>query len=354
MLDVSAPNVADAAALKMRADGGALARDAKRDKPVRLAIGASSIADESDLPAPTIFHEAWWLDIVTAGQWEVVESVRNGKVVGRMPYLRKRRLWFETSRMPMLTHFLGPAIDAGEGSANARLLRRNAITRDLIAQLPDMASFSQKMHRDVSEVIAFQMEGFESSVQFTYELKPAPAADLWRGMRDKTRNAARNAEKTLTVDDRMGAEEFAAFYRSNLAALGRAEFIDMDVVRDLIEAAGLRGCGQVLAARDKDGVAKAAIVCVWDRAVCYYLLSTRSPDSGNGAVTLLLWSAIQRAAAAGLIFDFDGLGYAGAVLFYTGFGATVRPRYIVSRSDLTFRLLREARRLLGDPDNAFT
>ena len=38
-----------------------------------------------ELAAPTIFHEAWWLDIVTAGQWEVVESVRNGRVEALWP-----------------------------------------------------------------------------------------------------------------------------------------------------------------------------------------------------------------------------------------------------------------------------
>jgi hypothetical protein len=318
------------------------------------APSVRTAADPPDPQVPTIFHQPWWLDIVTDKTWEQIDSLQDGRVVGRMVYLRKPRLWFETSRMPMLTHFLGPGIDVGEGSANARMLRRSAITRDLISQLPRIAAFSQKMHRDVNEVIAFQMEGFETTVQFTYELKPAPIEELWKRMRDKTRNAARKAAQSYVVDDTMGPQGFADLYRANIAAMGRDGFIDMDVVKQLIAACQARGCGQILSARDQQGAVKAAIFCVWDHAVCYYLLSTRSPDSGNGAVTLLLWSAIQRAAVAGLVFDFDGLGYAGAVLFYTGFGAEVRPRYIVSRSDLQFRVLREIRRLLGEPDNPFT
>jgi hypothetical protein len=77
-------------------------------------------------------------------------------------------------------------------------------------------------------------------------------------------------------------------------------------------------------------------------------------DSGNGAITLLAWSAIQRASAAGLVFDFDGLAKSGAVRFFAGFGADVRPRYIVSKSTLSYRLLHEAWQLLGNPKNTFT
>jgi len=206
------------------------------------------------------------------------------------------------------------------------------------------------MHRGVKDVLAFQMEGFQPSVQFTYELEPAPPDVLWRQMRDKTRNVTRKAQNIYTVDDAIDAEEFIWLYRQNLLALGWDENIDLEVAKQLFIASCLRGRGQGLVARNRDGIAKAAIFCVWDQSVCYYLLSTRTPDSGNGAITLLLWSAIQNAAARGLVFDFYGLGYRGAVMFYTGFGAEIRPRYIISKSTLSFRLLREARGIFRKSD----
>src|SRR5450432_17449 len=303
---------------------------------------------------PTIFHEPWWLDIATSGQWAEVECIHNGFAVGRMPYLCRNRLWFKTSDMPMLSHFLGPAVNPGRGSPNTRLLRRIAITRDLIRQLPKIASFNQRMHRGVGDVIAFQLEGFQPSVQFTYELKSAPPDVLWRQMRDKTRNVARRAEEIYVVDDRLDADEFVALYGQNLLAWGRVGNIDLNIAKQLLIDSCLRGCGQALTARNKDGIAKAAIFCVWDRSVCYYLLSTRTPDSGNGAITLLLWSAIQKSAARNLVFDFYGLGSPGAVIFYTGFGAEIRPRYIVTKASQSFRLLGEARRLFRRSDNPFS
>ena len=58
---------------------------------------------------PTIFHESWWLDITTYGQFQMVEVAENGQVVGRMPYVLRRKAGLAFSNMPMLTHFLGPA-----------------------------------------------------------------------------------------------------------------------------------------------------------------------------------------------------------------------------------------------------
>ena len=303
---------------------------------------------------PTVFHEQWWLDIATGGEWEVVESIHQGRVIGRMPYLRTHRWWFNTINMPPLTHFLGPAVDPGNGSANTRLLRQISITRDLIRQLPlGTASFMQKMHRGVNDIIAFQLEGFDSSVQFTYELPPAPLQQIWRGMRDKTRNVARKADKAFIIEDSMEVDEFIRLYQSNLVVRGRTALVDMSIIRSLILASQERNCGQILLARNQERVAKAAIFCVWDNSVCYYLMSTRTPDSGNGAITLLLWRAIRRAASGGLVFDFDGLAHEGAVLLYSGFGATITPRYVVSKSSLAFRLAREGRRILEKPEIRF-
>jgi hypothetical protein len=320
---------------------------------VAPGAGSSTRVADHDHLTPTIFHESWWLDIVAPGQWKTVECVVGGVVVGRLPYSCKRSLWFQKSRMPLLTHFLGPAISPGDGSYTSQVLRRISITRELIQQLPHIESFSQKLHRGVDNVIAFQLEQFESSVQFTFEIEPQPWEAIWSRMRDKTRNAVRNGEKAYTLG-RMEPEEFIRLYRRNLAARRWDEFIDMDVQARLMISCHNLGRGHIFVARNAVGEAKAAIFCVWDRVAYYYLTSTRTLDSGNGAISFLLCCAIQDAIAKKLIFDFDGLGYPGAVGLYAGFGAAVAPRYIVSKSGTSFRLLREARRFLGYSDNPFT
>jgi hypothetical protein len=321
--------------------------------PPAEGYGATPSPPPLDPLCPTIYHEPWWLDVVTDGRIEFVESREHGRIVGRLPFLQQSRLNFRSSNMPPFTHFLGPAVDHGRVAAKNRLLRQIEVTGDLIRQLPRMASFRQKMHRGINNVIAFQSAQFDASAQFTFEIRPEESSLIWRNMRDKTRNVIRTGEKTFSVDGSMDPETFIDFYKGNLRERAMTQNVDMELCQRLIEQCLRRGCGRFWVARNDAGVAKAAIFCVWDNAACYYLLSSRTLDSGNGAVALLIWSAIRHAAFSGKIFDFDGLGSVGSIMFYSGFGGVVSPRYIVSRSNLSYRFLRGIRRIVEPVHNPF-
>ena len=292
---------------------------------------------------PTIFHEDWWLQIATGGRYGIVETKHNGALVGYMPYAVTERFGSRSIEMPTLTHFQGPVIDDGQGSANSRTLRRFDVTSDLIRKLPKVGHFFQKFHRNIDDVLAFQTEGYDAAVQFNHEIKPQPTAVIWRGMRDKTRNMVRKADRTYTIEVLTDPDEFVAFYTKNLTIRDRRNYLDTVVCRSLVTAALSRGRGRIYAARDASGDIAAAIFCVWDQTSSYYLMSTRRADSGNSPNTLLLWQAISDAAERGLIFDFDGLSSSGAIPFYAGFGAEVKPRYTASRTIGLRRIVRALR-----------
>lgn len=274
----------------------------------------------------------------------MIEARHHGQVVGRMPYYLTRRPGYTLCTLPTLTHFIGPATDDGEGSANTRFLRRLAITRDLIHQLPRSTYFYQKFHRGITDTLAFQGEGYDSSVQFTHELAPQPEAVIWAGMRDKTRNMVRKADRLFTCTTEHDPERFTRSYIDNLAGQGRRNPLDLRTCQALIAACLARRCGRIYSAHQPDGTPAAAIFCAWDQTASYYLMSTRTPGSGNSATTLLLWKAICEATAAGRTFDFDGVGTSGAVLFYAGFGAVIQPRYIATKAGKLFTFLKAIRR----------
>ncbi|GLS19957.1 hypothetical protein GCM10007874_29740 [Labrys miyagiensis] len=302
---------------------------------------------------PTIFHEPWWLSAATKGRAEVVEVTEGGRTVGRLPYVMESRLGLHSSNMPTLTHFLGPGINDGAGSEPNRFVKRQSITRDLIQKLPQLSSFRQKMHRGVKDVLAFQAEDFQVTVQFTFEVQPAAHDVLWKGMRDKTRNVIRRAEESHRVSSAMAPEAFFRFYATNLKAKGENANIDFATCEDVARKALDRGRGHFWAAMDEKGTPKAAVFCVWDAKLYYYMLSTRAPDSGNGAIPLLIWNAMKSAASMGLVFDFDGVANAGSILLYSGFGGMTSPRYIVMKSSAFYKTLREIRRVNPDLSNRF-
>ena len=290
--------------------------------------------------APTLFHQSWWLDAVTGGAYGVATSEQGGKIVGVFPYFVKAgAAGIKLCGMPPMTHFLGPGIDDGSGAACNRILRRAQITRDLLQQLPASSGYWHKLHRDTPETLAYLEQGFQTAVQFTFEVKPGEPADLWRKMRDKTRNVIRRAEERHRVVEIHDIEAFARMYLENLKARRERSYYDLSLIRRVCDITIQRGQGRVIAAEHPDGKIAAAIFYVWDAQAAYYMLSTRSSEAGNGAVSLLLWEAMKDIASRNLIFDFEGVITSGAALFFTGFGGEITPRYVVSKFTARHKLL---------------
>ena len=297
---------------------------------------------------PTIFHESWWLDIATEGRYSVAEVVASGRVVGRLPYTLCRKFGIIYATLPPLTYFIGPAVDTGEGSASRRHNKYHDITRELISKLPPTHFFKIKCQHGVPDVLAFQENKFHSSVQFTYEIPPGSTDEVWKNMRQKARRQIRAGQDRHVVAPLEDPPEFIRFYQKNLDAQGKKSYMALDVCGRLIEACLARGRGRIWAARDKTGALAAAVFCPWDASASYYLMTTRAPESDHTAVSAPIWESIKDAMTRGLMFDFEGVGNAGSVPFFAGFGGTVSPRYVVTRAHLPIRLFFEMRNRLRE------
>ena len=291
----------------------------------------------ADALTPTIFHEDWWLDKATDGQYRQAEAQLGGVTVGRLPYLETRSTGLTAIGMPTLTHFLGPAVDYGSGNSTTRQLRGLSITGDLIAALPKASSVWFKLHGGVTDTIAFQEAGFRSDVQFTTEIAPDTEEVLWSRMRDKTRNVIRRAQERFTIEEESDPDRFLSFYVHNLRQRGLKNDYDVRSVKSVMEESIRRRKGRILVALDDRGGYNSAIFTVWDEKAKYYLMSTRSSDAGNGATSMLLWDAIKDAAKSGIAFDFDGARHGADARFFVAFGGTFQPRYWVWRSSWTSR-----------------
>jgi hypothetical protein len=291
----------------------------------------------ADIPAfdpiaPTVFHQGWWLDAASAGQYHEITVESGGRIVGRFPFVLRRAGRLRTvCGMPELTHFLGPAVDDGTGAGCNRAVKRLEITRRLLDKLPKTSGFWHKMHLGTPDMLAFQERAYDISVQFTYEILPAPESILWKSMRDKTRNVVRRAEEQFCLSEVHDPAEFIHPYNANLTSRGDRNIYNNATIGRLFIEARKHRQGKILAARRPDGSIAAAIFYVWDSRVTYYLMSTRANDAGNGAVSLLIWKAICESSSHERMFDFDGIGAHGATHFFSGFGGRVATRFVASK-----------------------
>jgi hypothetical protein len=297
-------------------------------------------APPAKLPAATIFHEPWWLAAASDGAYEETIYTAGNKVIGRLPYLRQRKIGWQTALvMPAMTHVLGPSLSLDvNASDQSRSLRRFTICAALIEQLPPAGHIWFALNRHETDSLAFEAAGFSTAVDFTLDIAPNTPEALWRGMRDKTRNVIRRAQERLAVQPIDSPALFLDFYEENLRKRALRNRFDRRIRGNLMAECLERGRGRILFALDAKGDPQAAIFTAWDHEAEYYLMSTRAPESGNGAISLLIWTALQKAAACGRIFDLDGIDSRTNHMLLTGFGGTVRPRYLVSRTSTTFQV----------------
>lgn len=297
----------------------------------------SSPATPSSL-IPTIFHEPWWMEIASEGSWSEALVSSGGLPVGRLPYqISKMPLGMKALGMPTLAHVLGPAVAPQLAGENfPRSLKELSIVGDLLAQLPKASHISFRLHSGITNTLAFDINGFICKPEFTVMVEPDTRESLWLQMRDKTRNVIRRAEESLHVESLPDSEVFLDFYQENLHRSGRKNTYRRRTCSRLIAECLQRAVGRILIARDKSGKIQAAVFTVWDKSTEFYFMSTRRPDSLNGAICLLMWEALQHASKNGLHFDMDGIHVAKDglpnLLLLTGFGGAIKTRYLVYRT----------------------
>jgi hypothetical protein len=212
---------------------------------------------------------------------------------------------------------------------------------NLIDKFPDVIGFRQTFDPQCDDLLAFQVNGFSIGVGYTYRF--ASCSDkgaIWAGMRDKARNAIRRSQDFLQVSHSVDVAEFVEFYEANLQRSGKSMVPERERMQKILEATVANEAGISILCRTASGEAAAAIFVIWDDQYCYYLLSTRDERiARNGAVSLLLWEALQFAGRMNRGFDFDGFGSHGAANFVRHFGACLVPRWTSLRAPRLVRAL---------------
>jgi hypothetical protein len=309
----------------------------------------------------SLFQEPWWLAAATGGQYEEVTVERADRLVGRFPFVAARRGPFRISIMPAFTHLLGPVIEPSVGKYQSRLVRRLSIARELIDSLPSFAFFKQVFDPSVADGLglvdglAFQHCGFQVAPQYTFEIDCRVNIEaLWGNMHTTVRQHIRRAEEkyvVTTIDDPIC---FQQFYVANIDKSGKRNRTNFATFPKLLAECKARSSGEILCAATADGQPGSMVFIVWGHGVMYYLLSTRAGDiNDNGAVSLLIWSAIKRCHEMNLKLDLDGVYSSGSTRFLSGFGGQTKIRMIVMRANPVYRSIQLVKRMALSEGNEY-
>jgi Acetyltransferase (GNAT) domain len=286
-----------------------------------------------------VYMQQWFTDIAAQNDnTKNIVVIEDGKVAGSLPIVLIRNgLGMKQAYNLPWARICAPSTPEGISKAE-----RARITRQLIRQLPTDVSYFLTLATEFDYGL-FLSEGFQPAPEDNYTITPNLSAVLHASFSKMTRRHIRQAQEHLIVST-MSPRTFIQTYANDLIRRRRKSYAPLSIAHDILEEGVRRGQARVFTANRRDtGEIDAAVACLWDDVSYYYWMTTRRVQADGqtkphqGAVKLLLWSAIQDAASKGLTFDFDGvpsdfsLKKDGVTRLYEGMGAQRCVRYKVKR-----------------------
>lgn len=278
----------------------------------------------------SIFHENWWMDAATDGNYETLEIRNGGNIVSDFHYCRKKHLGMRYIIPPPYTRTLGPRFFLPASKPFRRGQKIRNIVAELIRKLPKYDHLKIRLDPSDDSAFAFSICGLQIRNEFTFRIAPDVTPGVVLEQCDqKTRNLIRSASQKLEVTQ---SADIEAFIRMSLVDQSASENRhDFATMAKLFEACLRHDRACVISAYDEKKKQVSSSVLIWDEKNLYYWLSARDRNASiPGANMLLIWEALKLASAKALTFDFDSFASVGTAKMLASFGQppVLRPHVI--------------------------
>ncbi len=289
-----------------------------------------------------VFGQAWFLDAVCGAEnWGVcLDIAQNGQINGALPYFLKTKWGLNIIQQPVLTGYMGLWIRyETTWHLHQKASQERAVLKNLIAQLPKTAFFSQAYAPHFQNWLPFHWAGFDTTVRMTHILRGLEnSAVLFKNFKENVRKKIKKSVPTIHVETSDDVALVYTIYAQIMETKGRKMSYALAFLSNLHAKIKENQAGQLYKAVDTEGSVHAAVYVVWDGTTAYYWLGGSAIVHRNsGALTLLLWEIMQDVAKRGIQnFDFTGSHLENLESFFAAFNAEKQTYFKVSRYDNRF------------------
>lgn len=303
--------------------------------------------DETHL-TNSIFQRPWWLDAVAPNSWDAIEIKSGEQVVARMPYVSKKAHGLSQIYMPPLTQTLGPWLARSTAKYAKQLAQQKDLMTSLIEQLPPCDYFQQRFHYSITNWLPFYWKGYEQTTRYTYVLDNLNDQDkLWSDLQENIRREIKKAQKQLIVSNDLPIEQLYESCRKTYQRQNLKVPFDLQLIERIHSACISNSAGRTFFALDSQDRVHASIFIIWDQDSAYYLIGGGDPElRSSGAMSLLLWEAIQFANSVTNRFDFEGSMVEPIERYFRAFGARQVPYFEIRRATPRAKLILGAKEVL--------
>ncbi|HON18880.1 MAG TPA: GNAT family N-acetyltransferase [Salinivirgaceae bacterium] len=311
----------------------------------------------SQIPAPPIFYEPWWLDSLCGSENWIGLVVQSGNVVKAVWPLQKTtyrfgRIYYS---QPPFTPYLGILFNyPPEQKTCTRLAFEKDVVNEMLAQLGEFAHLGQTFHPSFRNWLPFYWNGFSQTTLYTYKIQNITNTDLvFRNFQENIRREIRKAQRLgVVVRQISDVDLIYAMLRKTMTRQAREMSFTKNTLDRLLKMGMEHSCLKTFGVFDAEEKCHAVSIIVWDKHTAYYLLGGGDPDLRNsGATSLLLWEAIRFASTKVQTFDFEGSMIEPIERFFRAFGAEQIDYFSISKTNKSEkqiqRLLKLKIRFLG-------
>lgn len=295
------------------------------------------LCDSHHIP---IFQQAWWMDAVSVkGSWDVLLYEKQGEIIAAMPFHVRKKFGLKFIIEPQLTPYSGIWMNYPENNSfrNRYDLERKVCTY-FIEQLekPGFVFYQQTFHPSFTNWLPFYWKGFQQTTRYTFVIEDiSHPQEVFAIFSERKRRDIRKAESTLKVSFDLDPRAFYEFHQKALAQRKEKISYSWDLFQRLTDAVFARNQGLILSANDAQGRLYATLLVVWDMNSAYCLVYAFDEQFKNsGALSLLIWEAIQYLSDKTRSFDLEGSMMPTVADSYVQFANSQLPYFELYKANL--------------------
>ena len=293
---------------------------------------------EGNKDLPFSLRYDWWNEVVKEN-WDVAVIENQGEVKAIWPYSITKKYGFTQLRSTEISPYTGPFIVYPKGQKEHRKYSyEKKILDELIAQLPPYHFFEQNCHLNFQNALPLYWKGFQLNVRYTYILKNiTDLKNIYSQFADNIRREIKKAEKAIKIEESKDINALYSMMESTFQVQGTSLYLQKKTLEFFHEHIQKHACGKLFLAKNFDGKPIAGVGIIWDHDCAYYLLGGADSEFKNsGAMSLLMWKAIQFSSTVVNRFNFEGSMIPGIERFLRGFGGELKSYYKVSHDKSLF------------------
>jgi hypothetical protein len=320
-------------------------------------------------PSVSVFLHPFWLDVVcNKGPWDVCISRDNaGNIDGVLVYYTvKLKGVIKAIAMPELTPNAGIWLRLSRHKVNG--IKRHSvytstkkIVETLVTQLPDVPIYCQHFHYSLVDWQPFFWKNYRQTTHYSYVLDNlGDLAAIYGDLKGSVRTDLKKAKRLVTVENLSDTqpEDLIEFYdvvNLSFRKQGMKPLYTLETLQQLDTILGKKHARRLFLARDNEGVLKiensdftdneptfsnqkgalhgGVYIIIWNGTAHYIAGGSHPEKRQSGAMSLLIWRAIEWAAEQGChTFDFEGSMIPQVETLFRAFGGKQKPFFRITKT----------------------